>query len=108
MNLHCPPPFLVLEFKAFAQIHTSLSAGPVLWFEKSSHHSLVFATGHYLTQHLDASQSLSILEREHPHIVWLCRAEVGNHRLTMVQLLLTESFLLPPPVVTAPACPAGT
>ncbi|CAD5186229.1 unnamed protein product [Musa acuminata subsp. malaccensis] len=44
----------------------------------------------------------TILDREHPHIVWVCRADVGNHGLTMVQLLLAASFLLPPPVVTAP------
>lgn len=110
MNLHCPAPFLVLEFKAFAQIHTSLSAGqfsglnshPIMCFLCALLRSPVFATGHYLTRLIDASQSLSILDREHPHIVWLCRADVGNHGLTMVQLLLAASFLLPPPVVTAP------
>ncbi|CAL9180394.1 unnamed protein product [Musa hybrid cultivar] len=31
-----------------------------------------------------------------------CMADVRNHGLTMVQLLLTASFLLPPPVVTTP------
>ncbi|CAL9101329.1 unnamed protein product, partial [Musa textilis] len=40
------------------------------WFEKSSHHSLVFATGHYLTQHIDSSQRLSILGTESSRILY--------------------------------------